>query len=66
MPSEDQAFAAMRAALATNCKFWNGGEFYGPQESNSLILLKKYYAKYPKDADKVVLNIKGGASYSAT
>lgn len=49
----------MRAALAANCNFWNGGEFYGPPENNSLTLLKKYYDKYPEDADKVVLNIKG-------
>ena len=27
--------------------------------SNSLTLLNKYYAKYPEDADKVVLNSKG-------
>lgn len=50
----------MRAALAANCNFWNGGEFYGTPETNSLTLLKKYYEKYPEDADKVVLNIKGG------
>jgi pyridoxine 4-dehydrogenase len=59
IPSEEQAFAAMRAALAANCNLWNGGEFYGTPENNSLTLLKKYYAKYPEDADKVVLNIKG-------
>jgi len=57
--SEEQTFAAMRAALAANCNFWNGGEFYGTPENNSLTLLKKYYAKYPQDADKVVLNVKG-------
>ena len=49
----------MRAAIASNCNLWNGGEFYGLPEHNSLTLLKKYYAKYPEDADKVVLNIKG-------
>ncbi|OCL03361.1 Aldo/keto reductase [Glonium stellatum] len=58
-PPEEQAFAAMRAALTAGCNFWNGGEFYGTPEHNSLTLLKKYYEKYPEDADKVVLNIKG-------
>ena len=50
----------MRAALSTNCNLWDGGEFYGPSSDvSSLSLLKKYYTKYPEDADKVVLNIKG-------
>lgn len=40
--------------------FWNGGEFYGPLEYNSLVLLEQYFEKYPEDADKVVLSIKGG------
>lgn len=57
---EEQAFATMRAALFQNCNLWDGGEFYGPSpEINSLTLLKKYFDKYPEDADKVVLNIKG-------
>lgn len=37
----------------------NGGEFYGPPDNNSLTLLNKYYAKYPEDKDKILLNIKG-------
>ena len=49
----------MRAALSANCNLWDGGEFYGPPGANSLTLLKKYYARYPEDADKVLLNIKG-------
>ena len=57
--SEEQAFASMRAALTASSNLWNGGEFYGPPENNSLTLLKKYYAKYPEDAEKVVLNVKG-------
>ena len=40
--------------------FWNGGEFYGPRENNSLVLLERCFAKYPADADEVVLSIKGG------
>ena len=49
----------MRSAVTSGCNFWNGGEFYGTPESNSLTLLNEYYALYPEDADKVVLNIKG-------
>jgi len=55
----DQAFEAMRTALAKGMNFWNGGEFYGTPENNSMTLLEAYFAKYPEDADKVVLSIKG-------
>lgn len=59
-PPDEQAFAAMRAALATGSNLWHGGTFYGPPENNSLALLSRYYTQYPDDAHKVVLNIKGG------
>ena len=49
----------MRTALAHGANFWNGGEFYGTPENNSLTLLKAYFTEYPEDADKVVLSIKG-------
>ena len=49
----------MRAALSIDCNLWDGGEFYGSADVNSLTLLKKYFTKYPEDAHKVVLNIKG-------
>ncbi|OKL63150.1 hypothetical protein UA08_01605 [Talaromyces atroroseus] len=58
--SQEQAFAAMRASLENGCNFWNGGEFYGRPDYNSLVLLERYLEKYPKDADKFVLSIKGG------
>ena len=58
--SEEQAFAALRAALAEGCNCWNGAEFYGTPEHNSLTMLKSYYEKYPEDAEKVVLSLKGG------
>jgi len=63
---EEQAFGAMRAALRNGCSFWNGGEFYGPPEHNSLVLLERYFRKYPEDADKVVLSIKGAINQSGT
>lgn len=49
----------MRAALKNGMNFWNGGEFYGTPQCNSMTLLEAYFAKYPEDAEKVVLSIKG-------
>ncbi|KAL2802665.1 NADP-dependent oxidoreductase domain-containing protein [Aspergillus granulosus] len=59
-PPQEQAFATLRAAVASGCTCWNGAEFYGTPEYNSLVLLERYFEKYPEDADKVVLSIKGG------
>lgn len=50
----------MKAALDGGSNFWNGGELYGTPELNSLHLLRDYFTKYPDDADKVVISIKGG------
>ena len=50
----------MRAALKNGCNFWNGGHIYGTPDYNSLVLLERYFAKYPEDADKVLISIKGG------
>jgi aryl-alcohol dehydrogenase-like predicted oxidoreductase len=61
IPNE-QAFEALRAALRKGMNFWNGGEFYGTPECNSMTLLDAYFAKYPEDADKVVLSIKGAVN----
>ncbi|KAL0261152.1 hypothetical protein SLS55_004848 [Diplodia seriata] len=60
-PPFEQSFKAMKAALDGGSNFWNGGEFYGTPERNSLHLLRDYFTKYPEDADKVVISIKGGA-----
>jgi pyridoxine 4-dehydrogenase len=57
--TNEEGFAAVKAALAAGCNYMNGGEFYGTPDANSLTLLNKYYAKYPEDRDKIVLNIKG-------
>lgn len=56
---EEKSFQALKAALAAGCYLWNSAEFYGTPENNSLTLLEHYFAKYPEDADKVVLSIKG-------
>ncbi|EHA49112.1 pyridoxal reductase [Pyricularia oryzae 70-15] len=57
---EEQAFAAMRESLTRGCNFWNAGEFYGSPEYNSTVLLERYFAKYPEDADRVVISFKAG------
>ncbi|KAL8831109.1 MAG: hypothetical protein Q9191_001058 [Dirinaria sp. TL-2023a] len=59
-PPEEQAFEAMRAAIKNGSTCWNGGEFYGPSDYNSLVLLERYFEKYPEDAEKIVISIKGG------
>ncbi|KAF1953324.1 Aldo/keto reductase [Byssothecium circinans] len=56
----EKSFEAMKTALSKGAYFWNGGEIYGTPERNSLHLLNEYFTKYPEDADKVVLSIKGG------
>jgi len=38
------------------------GEIYGPPTRNSLHLLNEYFTKYPSDAEKVVISIKGGTN----
>lgn len=52
----------MKAALKSGVNFWNGGELYGTPHANSLHLLNRYFTKYPEDADKVVISIKGSIS----
>ncbi len=50
----------MKASIESGCNFWNAGEFYGTPEYNSLHLMERYFTRYPEDASKVVLSIKGG------
>ncbi|QSZ33178.1 hypothetical protein DSL72_002764 [Monilinia vaccinii-corymbosi] len=60
-PTPDSiAFAVMKAALAAGVNVWNGADFYGSPENNSLHLVARYFTKYPEDIDKVVLCIKSG------
>lgn len=60
---KEASFKAMKTALEAGCNFWNGGEIYGTADFNSLHLLEEYFTKYPEDAEKVVLSIKGGVTY---
>ncbi|KAF9728936.1 hypothetical protein PMIN06_010358 [Paraphaeosphaeria minitans] len=57
--SQEEAFATLKAALKNGMNLWNGGEFYGTLDYNSLVFLERYFEIYPEDADKVVLSIKG-------
>ncbi|KAM4068038.1 aldo/keto reductase family protein [Hirsutella rhossiliensis] len=59
-PPLEQALDALKAAVDSGCTLWNGAEFYGTQQYNTMTLLNKYFTKYPGDADKVTLIIKGG------
>jgi len=59
-PPQEQSFKAMKTALDNGANLWNAGELYGTPEHNSLHLLNAYFSKYPEDAEKVVVSIKGG------
>lgn len=63
-PPNSQSFETLRASISTGCNNWNGGQFYGTPERNSLHLFNEYFTKYPEDADKVVISIKGGLDQS--
>lgn len=57
--SQEKSIEALKSTFKYNVNFWNGGELYGPPNANSLQLLNAYFTKYPEDADKIVLSIKG-------
>ena len=56
----EKSIETMKAALDLGVNNWNGGELYGTSHKNSCHLLNAYFTKYPEDASKVVLSIKGG------
>lgn len=64
--SYEDCFAAMDAAFASGANYWNGGEFYGTPEANSLHLLNAYFTKYPEKASQILLAIKGGRTPGTT
>ncbi|KAK7932657.1 Aldo/keto reductase [Apiospora marii] len=57
--THEEAIKPMKAALENGANFWNAGTFYGPPHAHSLHLLKYYFTKYPEDAPRVVLSLKG-------
>ncbi|KAF5023297.1 hypothetical protein F66182_4605 [Fusarium sp. NRRL 66182] len=56
----EQTLDAMRTAVTNGCTVWSGAEFYGTPEYNSMTIIKAYFTKYPEDAEKVTIVIKGG------
>ncbi|KAI1486031.1 NADP-dependent oxidoreductase domain-containing protein [Biscogniauxia mediterranea] len=59
--SDDQAFAAMKAAIDNGATVWSSSSIYGiPPEppTADLLLLRRYFQKYPEDARKVTLFIR--------
>jgi pyridoxine 4-dehydrogenase len=63
---DEVAFKVLKAALANGANVWNGADFYGTPESNSLHLMNRYFTAYPEDASEVVLCIKSGIVDMAT
>lgn len=57
---QETAFKAMKASITAGAVFWNAAEFYGTDNRNSMHLLNEYFSKYPEDANKIVLSVKGG------
>ena len=58
---DEQAFEAMKAAIANGATIWSSSSIYGmPPEppTAGLHLLRRYFTKYPEDADKVTLFIR--------
>jgi pyridoxine 4-dehydrogenase len=49
---DEKAFKILKAALAAGVNVWNGADFYGTPDCNSLHLMKRYFTAYPEDAEK--------------
>ncbi|KAL8666638.1 MAG: hypothetical protein Q9168_007429 [Polycauliona sp. 1 TL-2023] len=59
---DEQAFPAMKAAIANGATIWSTSPAYGmPPEppTAGLLLLRRYFENYPDDAEKVTLFIRG-------
>lgn len=57
---DEESFKVLKAAIAAGVNSWNGADFYGTPDNNSLHLMNRYFSAYPEDADEVVLCIKSG------
>ena len=55
-----ETFNVLKAALAAGVNLWNGADYYGTPDSNSLHLMNRYFTAHPEDADKVVFTVKTG------
>lgn len=63
---DDVAFKAMRTAVEQGAVHWSTADFYGPPENPTanIKLLRRYFDKYPQDAEKVKIYVKGGVDMS--
>ena len=59
MLPREESFAVMDAALANGATYWNGGEFYGTPESNTLHLVRDYFKVHSNKSNDVILCVKG-------
>lgn len=58
--SDEQAFGAMKAAIAHGATFWSTAEIYAmPNPTEGMELLNRYFTANPSDASKVTLFVKG-------
>lgn len=57
---DEETFKVLKAALAAGVNLWNGSDYYGTPDSNSLHLMNRYFTAYPEDAGKVVFTVKTG------
>ncbi|RAK73028.1 aldo/keto reductase family protein [Aspergillus fijiensis CBS 313.89] len=57
---DEQAFKILKTALAAGANVWNGADFYGTPDNNSLHLMNRYFTAYPEDAERVVFTVKSG------
>ncbi|KAI4594295.1 Pyridoxine 4-dehydrogenase [Pestalotiopsis sp. 9143b] len=58
--SDEQAYGAMKAAIAQGATFWSTAEFYGmPNPTEGLELLNRYFTANPSDASEVRVFVKG-------
>ncbi|KAK6820187.1 hypothetical protein RU639_007486 [Aspergillus parasiticus] len=57
---DEKAFKVLKTALSAGANVWNGADFYGLPNNNSLHLMNRYFTAYPEDAEKVVFTVKSG------
>lgn len=61
--TDDEVIETIKTAVDCGCNYLNGGQFYGTPESNSLTSMRKYLDRYPEDAGRIVLNVKGAFNF---
>ncbi|KAE8367651.1 NADP-dependent oxidoreductase domain-containing protein [Aspergillus caelatus] len=49
---DEKAFKVLKTALTAGANVWNGADFYGLPNNNSLHLMNRYFTAYPEDAEK--------------